>query len=148
MLVLPDTSTTTPFSHSESAGQTSFASLREGRSGSLSSRPVRKTSRLSPQGILYSNLESRRSPGVLDMSAASSDVFIDDNVQRDDLANLSPADGAKMLRELSDRDLSNLLAVGADLSERKFELKLNYIRFVGHPTLMQQPKSHRTLNQG
>jgi hypothetical protein len=52
-----------------------------------------------------------------------------------------------MLSQLSDKDLSNLLAVNTDLSERKFELKLNYVRFVvGYPTLMHHPKDIRPIN--
>ncbi|CAL8122765.1 unnamed protein product [Orchesella dallaii] len=55
-------------------------------------------------------------------------------------------DGSEMLSQLSDKDLSNLLAVNSDLAERKFELKLNFVRFVGHPTLMHNPKDVRPIN--
>lgn len=55
-------------------------------------------------------------------------------------------DGSEMLAQLSDKDLSNLLAVNSDLAERKFELKLNFVRFVGHPTLMHNPKDVRPIN--
>lgn len=82
------------------------------------------------------------------VSNTTNDIFIDDEEHnRSDMDKFTPAEGAKMLNELSDKDLSNLLAVGSDLSERKFELKLNYIRFVGHPTLMQHPKLYRNMAQ-
>lgn len=55
-------------------------------------------------------------------------------------------DGSEMLSQLSDKNLSNLLAVNSDLAERKFELKLNFVRFVGHPTLMHNPKDVRPIN--
>lgn len=55
-------------------------------------------------------------------------------------------DGSEMLSQLSDKDLSNLLAVNSDLAERKFELKLNFVRFVGHPTLMHNHKDVRPIN--
>uniref|UniRef100_A0A1B6E1R3 GATOR complex protein NPRL3 n=1 Tax=Clastoptera arizonana TaxID=38151 RepID=A0A1B6E1R3_9HEMI len=41
------------------------------------------------------------------------------------------------LTGLSDEVLSTLFAVKQELCERKFELKVNDIRFVGHPTLLQ-----------
>ena len=47
--------------------------------------------------------------------------------------------GNDILTDLSDKDLSNLLAVTPELTEKKFELKINEVRFVGHPTLMQHP---------
>lgn len=37
---------------------------------------------------------------------------------------------------LSDEVLSTLFVVKSDLCESKFELKVNDIRFVGHPTLL------------
>jgi len=52
---------------------------------------------------------------------------------------------ADILSELSDKDLSNLLAVNTELSERKFELKVNELRFVGHPTLMHRPDDIRPM---
>lgn len=55
-------------------------------------------------------------------------------------------DGSEMLCQLSDKDLSNLLAVNSELAERKFELKLNFVRFVGHPTLMHNPRDVRPIN--
>lgn len=55
-------------------------------------------------------------------------------------------DGTEMLSQLSDKDLSNLLAVNSDLAERKFELKLNFVRFVGHPTLMHNHRDVRPIN--
>uniref|UniRef100_A0A8D8M0J9 GATOR complex protein NPRL3 n=1 Tax=Cacopsylla melanoneura TaxID=428564 RepID=A0A8D8M0J9_9HEMI len=39
------------------------------------------------------------------------------------------------LTSLSDEALSTLFAVKADLVDKKFELKINEVRFVGHPTL-------------
>jgi len=93
-----------------------------------------------------------RSPYVLDKSGES-DVFTLDGgnplgkeSHTQGRGNLfSPGDN-EMLRELSDKDLSNLLAVGTELSERKFELKLNLVRFVGHPTLMHNPNEVRPMN--
>jgi len=112
-------------------------------SGSSSGRS-RKTSRTSPGG---GGRFVPRSPYLLDKSAAN-EVFADSNMGQQELVGrkkFSPG-GNEMLNELSDKDLSNLLAVSADLSERKFELKLNYVRFVGHPTLMHQPKDIRPIN--
>jgi len=45
----------------------------------------------------------------------------------------------EMLNELTDDDLANLLAVNTELSEIKFELKVNQLRFVGHPSLINDP---------
>lgn len=41
------------------------------------------------------------------------------------------------LTGLTDEVLSTLFAVKQELCERKFELKVNDVRFVGHPTLLQ-----------
>lgn len=41
------------------------------------------------------------------------------------------------LTSLSDEALSTLFAVKVDLVDKKFELKINEVRFVGHPTLLQ-----------
>lgn len=40
------------------------------------------------------------------------------------------------LSGLTDQMLSTLFAVKAELCNRKFELKVNDVRFVGHPTLL------------
>lgn len=48
------------------------------------------------------------------------------------------ADG--MLKGLNDEVLSTLFAVKSELCNRKFELKINDVRFVGHPTLIQSSK--------
>lgn len=57
-----------------------------------------------------------------------------------------PAMNSNVLMDLSDKDLSNLLAVNTELAERKFELKVNDVRFVGHPTLMQHPSIVRPIS--
>lgn len=44
---------------------------------------------------------------------------------------------------LTDEVLSNLFAVKPELCERKFELKVNDVRFVGHPTLFQSGSIER-----
>ncbi|XP_067011625.1 GATOR complex protein NPRL3 [Anabrus simplex] len=46
------------------------------------------------------------------------------------------------LTGFSDEVLSNLFAVKPDLCERKFELKVNDVRFVGHPTLLMSGGSN------
>lgn len=45
-----------------------------------------------------------------------------------------------MLKGLNDEVLSTLFAVKSELCNRKFELKINDVRFVGHPTLMHSSK--------
>lgn len=40
------------------------------------------------------------------------------------------------LTGLPDEVLSNLFAVKQELCESKFELKVNNVRFIGHPTLL------------
>lgn len=47
------------------------------------------------------------------------------------------------LTSLSDEALSTLFAVKADLVDKKFELKINEVRFVGHPTLVQSKSKGR-----
>lgn len=50
------------------------------------------------------------------------------------------------LTEFSDELLSTLLAVKSKFSENKFELKVNDIRFIGHPTLIQQYSGINSLH--
>jgi hypothetical protein len=141
---------------SNEGGSRSFS----GTSSSSGLARSRKVSRTSPASLfgnlsntIRANLSSLRSPYILDKSGGSgSDVFLDGGggAHNNDLPfsgrkRFSPGDN-EMLSELSDKDLSNLLAVNTDLSERKFELKLNYVRFVGHPTLMHHPKDIRPIN--
>lgn len=45
------------------------------------------------------------------------------------------------LTGFQDEVLSTLFAVKPELCERKFELKVNDVRFVGHPTLLQSSKN-------
>lgn len=45
-----------------------------------------------------------------------------------------------MLKGLNDEVLSTLFAVKSELCNTKFELKINDVRFVGHPTLMHSSK--------
>lgn len=49
------------------------------------------------------------------------------------------------LTGLTDEVLSNLFAVKPELCERKFELKVNDVRFVGHPTLFQSGSFERLV---
>lgn len=51
--------------------------------------------------------------------------------------NIAQNEGEK-LTEFSDELLSTLFAVKTNFSDHKFELKINNIRFVGHPTFIQQ----------
>lgn len=50
------------------------------------------------------------------------------------------------LTSLSDEALSTLFAVKADLVDQKFELKINEVRFVGHPTLVQSDIKDKDSN--
>uniref|UniRef100_T1JKU7 GATOR complex protein NPRL3 n=1 Tax=Strigamia maritima TaxID=126957 RepID=T1JKU7_STRMM len=59
--------------------------------------------------------------------------FAEDNARQPPLSNISNG----QLVGFSDKVLSNLFAVTTQLSRQKFELKVNDVRFVGHPTLLQ-----------
>ncbi|XP_065205710.1 GATOR1 complex protein NPRL3 [Planococcus citri] len=52
-------------------------------------------------------------------------------------SNITKNEGEK-LTEFSDELLSNLFSVKPNFSDHKFELKINNIRFVGHPTFIKQ----------
>ena len=104
----------------------------ENDAGSSIDSRSRKTSKISPPAL-------RRSNPYAVTKTCSDDLFSSCRL------NDRPRNGA-VLGELSDKDLANLLAVNADLSEKKFELKINEVRFVGHPTLMRSPKEVRPFN--
>ncbi|CAG7833317.1 unnamed protein product [Allacma fusca] len=95
---------------------------------------TRKTSRNSPPSSRRSN------PYAVVKNNTCDDIF--SNCRANDRILARDV----VLGELSDRDLANLLAVNSDLSEKKFELKINEVRFVGHPTLMHSPRDKRPLN--
>lgn len=42
-------------------------------------------------------------------------------------------------RRFSDSILATILATKSDMCGKKFELKIDNVRFVGHPTLLQHP---------
>lgn len=44
-------------------------------------------------------------------------------------------------RRFSDSILATILATKSDMCGKKFELKIDNVRFVGHPTLLQHPGS-------
>lgn len=49
-------------------------------------------------------------------------------------------------REMSDEVLSSLFACKQNLANQKFELKINDIRFVSHPALMENKNSFILIN--
>lgn len=61
-------------------------------------------------------------------------------------SNITSSDEEK-LSEFSDDLLSTLFAVKSNFSDHKFELKINNIRFVGHPTFMQQCHKFKPLHK-
>lgn len=71
---------------------------------------------------------------------ADDDVLLTPTIQ---VSNVSP-DG--MLNGLNDEVLSTLFAVKSELCNRKFELKINDVRFVGHPQLMPIKSSKYMIN--
>ncbi|XP_052873470.1 GATOR complex protein NPRL3 [Anopheles cruzii] len=57
--------------------------------------------------------------------------------------------GADQLYGISDKDLATLFAVKSELCNQKFELKVNDVRFVSHPTLLpgnEQKSSYVQIN--
>lgn len=55
------------------------------------------------------------------------------------LWHLSLCSFLSLLKRFSDIILATILATKSDICGKKFELKIDNVRFVGHPTLLQHP---------
>uniref|UniRef100_A0A336LA23 GATOR complex protein NPRL3 n=1 Tax=Culicoides sonorensis TaxID=179676 RepID=A0A336LA23_CULSO len=65
---------------------------------------------------------------------------VDDEVLSSSASFRSNVSADGLLKGLNDEVLSTLFAVKSELCNRKFELKINDLRFVGYPTLIQSSK--------
>ncbi|XP_028311021.1 GATOR1 complex protein NPRL3 isoform X2 [Gouania willdenowi] len=74
-----------------------------------------------------------RSPYALNTSGD----IIDD--QDGDSRDQSPLNDEQLVSGFSDIILATILATKSDMCGKKFELKIDNVRFVGHPTLLQHP---------
>ncbi|XP_035766774.1 GATOR complex protein NPRL3 [Neolamprologus brichardi] len=75
----------------------------------------------------------QRNPYVLNTSGDE----LDD--QDGDSREQSPLTDEQLVAGFSDIVLSTILATKSDMCGKKFELKIDNVRFVGHPTLLQHP---------
>ncbi|XP_062306338.1 GATOR complex protein NPRL3 isoform X2 [Osmerus eperlanus] len=75
----------------------------------------------------------QRSPYALNTAG---DVLED---QDGDSRELSPLTDEQLVAGFSDIILATILATKSDMCGKKFELKIDNVRFVGHPTLLQHP---------
>ncbi|XP_042575647.1 GATOR complex protein NPRL3 isoform X1 [Cyprinus carpio] len=75
----------------------------------------------------------QRSPYVLNTSGDS----IED--QDGDSREQTPLTDEQLVEGFSDIILATILATKSDMCGKKFELKIDNVRFVGHPTLLQPP---------
>ncbi|XP_046893442.1 GATOR complex protein NPRL3 isoform X2 [Hypomesus transpacificus] len=75
----------------------------------------------------------QRSPYALNTTG---DVLED---QDGDSRELSPLTDEQLVAGFSDIILATILATKSDMCGKKFELKIDNVRFVGHPTLLQHP---------
>uniref|UniRef100_A0A673M9Q9 GATOR complex protein NPRL3 n=1 Tax=Sinocyclocheilus rhinocerous TaxID=307959 RepID=A0A673M9Q9_9TELE len=75
----------------------------------------------------------QRSPYVLNTSGDS----VED--QDGDSREQTPLTDEQLVAGFSDSILATILATKSDMCGKKFELKIDNVRFVGHPTLLQPP---------
>ncbi|CAI5675874.1 GATOR complex protein NPRL3 isoform X6 [Oreochromis aureus] len=78
-------------------------------------------------------ITKQRNPYVLNTSGDE----LDD--QDGDSREQSPLTDEQLVAGFSDIILSTILATKSDMCGKKFELKIDNVRFVGHPTLLQHP---------
>ncbi|XP_063328220.1 GATOR complex protein NPRL3 isoform X5 [Pelmatolapia mariae] len=78
-------------------------------------------------------ITKQRNPYVLNTSGDE----LDD--QDGDSREQSPLTDEQLVAGFSDIVLSTILATKSDMCGKKFELKIDNVRFVGHPTLLQHP---------
>ncbi|XP_077069580.1 GATOR1 complex protein NPRL3 isoform X2 [Siphateles boraxobius] len=77
----------------------------------------------------------QRSPYVLNTSGDSTED------QDGDSREQTPLTDEQLVAGFSDIILATILATKSDMCGKKFELKIDNVRFVGHPTLLQLPHS-------
>ncbi|XP_056108815.1 GATOR complex protein NPRL3 isoform X2 [Rhinichthys klamathensis goyatoka] len=77
----------------------------------------------------------QRSPYVLNTSGDSTED------QDGDAREQTPLTDEQLVAGFSDIILATILATKSDMCGKKFELKIDNVRFVGHPTLLQLPHS-------
>ncbi|XP_056608635.1 GATOR complex protein NPRL3 isoform X3 [Triplophysa dalaica] len=75
----------------------------------------------------------QRSPYVLNASGDSTED------QDGDSREQTPLTDEQLVAGFSDSILATILATKSDMCGKKFELKIDNVRFVGHPTLLQPP---------
>lgn len=79
----------------------------------------------------------QRSPYVLNTSGDSTEDQDGDSSFREH----TPLTDEQLVAGFSDIILATILATKSDMCGKKFELKIDNVRFVGHPTLLQHPQN-------
>ncbi|XP_076056058.1 GATOR complex protein Nprl3 isoform X2 [Oratosquilla oratoria] len=72
---------------------------------------------------------------------------LNDELRRRPVQHVSFVTKDGKLRGFSDKDTSHLFGVKSELCGSKFELKVNDVRFVGHPMLLHQPQATKRQNE-
>lgn len=97
--------------------------------------------------------KTRKNPYSLASSTSTEEVLTSSNINQGASDLLPITTDSSIITSLpgqlygfSDEVLSTLFAVNAELCNRKFELKVNDVRFVSHPTLMPSSSSSFLVN--